>query len=53
MARRGLRTWLLPAVAAGVRERGGRSFLHVLTSNAIRLYEYLGFRLRLRTGTVS
>jgi ribosomal protein S18 acetylase RimI-like enzyme len=47
----GLGTRLLLAVAAGIRERGETPFLHVLTSNknAIRLYESLGFRLRLRT----
>jgi predicted GNAT family acetyltransferase len=47
----GLGTRLLLAIAAGIRERGETPFLHVLTSNtnAIRLYESLGFRLRLRT----
>jgi ribosomal protein S18 acetylase RimI-like enzyme len=51
---RGLGTRLLLAVAAGIRERGETSFLHVLTSNtnAIRLYESLGFQLRLRTEIV-
>jgi ribosomal protein S18 acetylase RimI-like enzyme len=51
---KGLGTRLLLAVAAGIRERGETSFLHVLTSNtsAIRLYEALGFRLRLRTANV-
>ncbi|MFJ9033812.1 GNAT family N-acetyltransferase [Streptomyces sp. NPDC102274] len=46
-----LGTRLLLAVAAGIRERGETPFLHVLASNtnAIRLYESLGFRLRLRT----
>lgn len=47
----GLGTRLLLAVAAGVRERVETPFLHVLAANtnAIRLYEALGFRLRLRT----
>ena len=47
----GLGTRLLLAIAAGIRERGETPFLHVLASNtnAIRLYECLGFRLRLRT----
>jgi predicted GNAT family acetyltransferase len=47
----GLGTRLLLAVAAGIRERGETPFLHVLASNtnAVRLYEALGFRLRLRT----
>jgi ribosomal protein S18 acetylase RimI-like enzyme len=47
----GLGTRLLLAVGAGIRERGETPFLHVLESNvnAIRLYESLGFRLRLRT----
>jgi ribosomal protein S18 acetylase RimI-like enzyme len=50
----GLGTRLLLAVAAGIRDRGETSFLHVLTSNtnAIRLYESLGFRLRLRTENI-
>lgn len=44
-------TRLLLAVAHGIRERGETPFLHVLTSNtgAVRLYERLGFRLRLET----
>ncbi|MCI2419483.1 GNAT family N-acetyltransferase [Saccharopolyspora sp. K220] len=48
---RGLGTRLLLAVAASIRERGETPFLHVLASNtnAVRLYESLGFRLRLRT----
>jgi predicted GNAT family acetyltransferase len=47
----GLGTRLLLAVAAGIRARDEVPFLHVLASNvdAIRLYEHLGFRLRLRT----
>ncbi|SER72750.1 GNAT family N-acetyltransferase [Lentzea albida] len=46
-----LGTRLLLAVAHGIRERGETPFLHVLTSNtgAVRLYERLGFRLRLET----
>ncbi len=48
---KGLGTRLVLAVAAGIRERAETPFLHVLTSNtnAIRLYESLGFRLRIRT----
>ncbi|WP_405016781.1 GNAT family N-acetyltransferase [Kitasatospora sp. NBC_00070] len=44
----GLASRLLPAVAAGVRERGEIPFLHAAgdNTNAIRLYEALGFRLR-------
>ncbi|AQA09579.1 GNAT family N-acetyltransferase [Streptomyces sp. 8ZJF_21] len=51
----GLGTRLLLAVAEGIRERGETPFLHVLASNAsaIRLYESLGFRLRLRTGILA
>ncbi|SES33708.1 FR47-like protein [Lentzea xinjiangensis] len=47
----GLGTRLLLAVAHGIRERGETTFLHVLASNtgAVRLYEKLGFRLRLST----
>ncbi|SDI61415.1 GNAT family N-acetyltransferase [Nonomuraea jiangxiensis] len=50
---RGLGTRLVLAVAAGIRERGERPFLHVLASNtnAVRLYESLGFRLH-RTTTL-
>ncbi|GGM76953.1 hypothetical protein GCM10011609_11150 [Lentzea pudingi] len=46
-----LGTRLLLAVAHGIRERGETPFLHVLASNtgAVRLYERLGFRLRLET----
>ncbi|MER5650510.1 GNAT family N-acetyltransferase [Streptosporangium sp. NPDC002524] len=45
---RRLGTRLVLAVAAGVRERGETPFLHVVASNtnALRLYESLGFRLR-------
>ncbi|WP_336113412.1 GNAT family N-acetyltransferase [Streptomyces sp. PTD9-10] len=47
----GLATRLLRAVAHGVRERGETPFLHASArnTNAIRLYESLGFRLRRRT----
>jgi GNAT superfamily N-acetyltransferase len=47
----GLGTRLLLAIAAGIRDRGDTPFLHVIESNtnAIRLYESLGFRRRLRT----
>jgi ribosomal protein S18 acetylase RimI-like enzyme len=48
---RGLATRLVRAVAAGIKERGERPFLHARAdnSNAIRLYESLGFTLRRRT----
>jgi predicted GNAT family acetyltransferase len=44
----GLATRLVPAVAAGIRDRGETPFLHAAATNtgAIRLYEALGFRLR-------
>lgn len=44
----GLATRLMRAVAAGVRARGERPFLHAAATNtdAIRLYESIGFRLR-------
>ncbi|WP_371785638.1 GNAT family N-acetyltransferase [Streptosporangium subroseum] len=44
----GLATRLVRAVAAGIRERGETPFLHAAAdnTNAIRLYESLGFRLR-------
>ncbi|MET8976771.1 GNAT family N-acetyltransferase [Streptomyces sp. NPDC004539] len=47
----GLGTRLILAVAHGIRERGEVPFLHTGASNtnAIRLYESLGFRLRRRT----
>ncbi|MEW2133839.1 GNAT family N-acetyltransferase [Streptomyces sp. NPDC005435] len=47
----GLATRLILAVAHGIRERGETPFLHTGAANttAIRLYESLGFRLRLRT----
>ncbi|MCS0603823.1 GNAT family N-acetyltransferase [Streptomyces sp. LP11] len=45
----GLATRLILAVAHGIRERGETPFLHTgaRNTNAIRLYEALGFRLRL------
>jgi predicted GNAT family acetyltransferase len=47
----GLGTRLILAVAAGIRARGEIPFLHAAAdnTNAIRLYESLGFRLRHRT----
>jgi predicted GNAT family acetyltransferase len=47
----GLGTRLVRAVAAGIRRRGETPFMHAAASNtnAIRLYESLGFRLRKRT----
>ncbi|MFF0013854.1 GNAT family N-acetyltransferase [Streptomyces sp. NPDC005374] len=47
----GLATRLVRAVAHGIRERGETPFLHTgaKNTNAIRLYESLGFRLRRRT----
>lgn len=44
----GLATRLVLAIAAGIRGRGERPFLHTVADNvdAIRLYESLGFRLR-------
>ncbi len=44
----GLATRLVRAVAAGVADRGERAFLHASArnTNAIRLYESIGFRLR-------
>jgi predicted GNAT family acetyltransferase len=44
----GLASRLVLAVAAGIRARGERSFLHAMAGNttAIRLYESIGFRLR-------
>jgi predicted GNAT family acetyltransferase len=46
----GLGTRLILAVAHGIRERGETPFLHAAAdnTNAIRLYEALGFRLRRR-----
>ncbi|MFG2455680.1 GNAT family N-acetyltransferase [Streptomyces sp. NPDC048523] len=48
---RGLATRLVRAVAAGIKERGERPFLHAAATNAnaIRLYESIGFTLRRRT----
>lgn len=47
----GLATRLVRAVAAGIRTRGERPFLHAAASNtgAIRLYESMGFALRRHT----
>lgn len=47
----GLGTRLILAVAANIRDRGERPFLHTGARNtgAIRLYESLGFRLRRTT----
>jgi len=49
---RGLATRLVRAVAAGIRARGDIPFLHASASNtnAIRLYESIGFTLRRRSG---
>jgi predicted GNAT family acetyltransferase len=48
---RGLATRLVRAVAAGIKERGERPFLHARADNAtaIRLYQSIGFTLRRRT----
>ncbi|MFG2044571.1 GNAT family N-acetyltransferase [Dactylosporangium sp. NPDC048998] len=48
---RGLATRLVRAVAAGIRARGERAFLHASAANttAIRLYESIGFELRKHT----
>jgi len=48
---RGLATRLVRAVAAGIKERGDHPFLHAAATNtnAIRLYESIGFTLRART----
>ncbi|MFC8427098.1 GNAT family N-acetyltransferase [Streptomyces sp. NPDC057253] len=48
---RGLATRLVRAVAAGIRERGDTPFLHAAAdnTNAIRLYESIGFTLRRRS----
>ncbi|WP_432840667.1 GNAT family N-acetyltransferase [Dactylosporangium sp. CA-092794] len=47
---RGLATRLVQAVAHGIRARGERPFLHAsaTNTNAIRLYESIGFELRKR-----
>jgi ribosomal protein S18 acetylase RimI-like enzyme len=46
----GLGTRLIRAVAAGIRARGETPFLHAAADNAgaLRLYESLGFRLRMK-----
>ncbi|MFK8910751.1 GNAT family N-acetyltransferase [Streptomyces sp. YS-3] len=51
----GLGTRLILAVAANIRDRGERPFLHTGARNtgAIRLYEALGFRLRRTTRFMS
>ena len=51
----GLATRLILAVAHGIRERGETPFLHTGAgnTNAIRLYESLGFTLRRRTAFLS
>ncbi|MFD9425693.1 MULTISPECIES: GNAT family N-acetyltransferase [unclassified Streptomyces] len=51
----GLAGRLVRAVAHGIRERGEIPFLHASASNtnAVRLYEALGFRLRRRTEFLS
>ncbi|MCW7942842.1 acetyltransferase [Streptomyces hygroscopicus] len=51
----GLATRLILAVAHGIRERGETPFLHTGAgnTNAIRLYESLGFRLRRTTRFLS
>lgn len=48
---RGLASRLVLAVAHGIRARGETPFLHTgaRNTNAVRLYESLGFRLRRRT----
>jgi predicted GNAT family acetyltransferase len=45
---RGMASRLVGALKAGIQHRSERAFLHVLTTNtnAIRLYEELGFRVR-------
>lgn len=45
---RGLATRLMRAIAAGIRDRGEMPFLHAkaTNTNAIRLYETIGFALR-------
>jgi ribosomal protein S18 acetylase RimI-like enzyme len=49
--RQGLATRLIRAVAAGIRDRGETPFLHTAAFNttAIRLYESIGFTLRVKT----
>ncbi len=47
----GLATRLVRAVAAGIRRRGETPFMHAAATNtnAIRLYESIGFHIRRRT----
>ena len=44
----GLGTRLVRAVAHGISDRGDRAFMHAAAANtnAVRLYESIGFRLR-------
>lgn len=51
----GLGTRLIRAVAAGIRDRGEQVFLHALSTNtnAIRLYESIGFQRRRGTAFFS
>ncbi|MFF7986154.1 GNAT family N-acetyltransferase [Streptomyces sp. NPDC007901] len=51
----GLATRLIRAIGHGIRERGETPFLHTGAgnTNAIRLYESLGFRLRRRTAFIA
>ncbi|EWC63169.1 acetyltransferase [Actinokineospora spheciospongiae] len=51
----GLATRLVRALVAGIRERGERPFLHTpaTNTNAIRLYQALGFHLRRRVSFTS
>ncbi|MET9082805.1 GNAT family N-acetyltransferase [Streptomyces sp. NPDC004237] len=51
----GLATRLIRAVGHGIRERGETPFLHTGAgnTNAIRLYESLGFRIRRRTAFIA
>ncbi len=51
----GFATRLVLALAAGIRERGDTPLMHALAdnTNAIRLYESLGFRLRGRSEFLS
>ncbi|MFD9793673.1 GNAT family N-acetyltransferase [Streptomyces sp. NPDC059070] len=51
----GLATSLILAVAANIKDRGERPFLHTgaRNTNAVRLYESLGFRLRRTTRFMS
>jgi ribosomal protein S18 acetylase RimI-like enzyme len=48
----GLATRLISAIGHGIRERGDRPLMHAsaANTNAIRLYESLGFALRRRAG---